>query len=250
VPASRDRWVTPVSDGPCPHSLPLPLATRWDRIVGAGFLARPFSLAARGVCPISVDRLFVSQLSMARGPHMSASSHSLTSRPRTPSWTRPRTPSWTSPRRAFPGHSLTCSTSFWIPHPLAHYPCSVAPPTYPLAPLSRTTHPGSSAGIRRGPVLVRLSRSSPRHVYCLHELCLVTNNLEHPLVFSLPLYSSRSMFTRPFFTAQQLRCRRPDTPPCLDRLSRVPEPSLKVTNLTLPIFSPCLPSIVCDCSPE
>jgi hypothetical protein len=57
-----------------------------------------FSIAARWVRPVSADRPFVSPLSLAHGPHLSTSSLSLTSRPRTPPWTRPS--------RVFPGHSL------------------------------------------------------------------------------------------------------------------------------------------------
>jgi hypothetical protein len=75
---------------------------------------------------------------LARGPHLSATSPSLISRPRIPPWMRPL--------RAFLGHSPTRPTSFWSPHSFSHSPRSVAPPADPLAPRA---HPWSTAVVRR-----------------------------------------------------------------------------------------------------
>jgi hypothetical protein len=48
----------------------------------------------------------------------------------------------------------------------------------------------------------------------------------------------------------QRRRRRPEPLSCLYHRSRVPEPSLKVTNLLRPLIPPSLLSIVRDCSLE
>jgi hypothetical protein len=121
-------------------------------------LSAPISSRVRSLslCPwarsVNIDRPFAYAPSLARGSHLSDTSPSLTSRPRTPSWTRPH--------RAFSGHSPTCPTYFWSPHSLAHSPRSVAPPTDPshlsLAPCA---HPWSTTivhrpvrGRRRAPV--------------------------------------------------------------------------------------------------
>jgi hypothetical protein len=159
--ASPDRWVPRVSDGPCPltRSLFLPLPN------GAGLSApissrvHPFSLATRWVCPVSANRPLVSPLSLPRGPHLFATSPSLTSRSRTPPWTRPC--------RAFPGHSPTRPTSFWSSHSLAHSLRSVMPrqtPPPPILSLAPRAHPWSSAVVRRLFHGYRriLSRSLPR----------------------------------------------------------------------------------------
>jgi hypothetical protein len=109
-------------------SLPLPGGTNLSPPVPS--LARPLSLAVWWVCPVSANRPFMSPLSLAHKPHPSATSPSLTS--------RPRTPSWTCPRRAFPDHLATRPTSFLSPHPLTHSPRPVAPLCRPHAPLPRT----------------------------------------------------------------------------------------------------------------
>jgi hypothetical protein len=103
----------------------------------------PLPLVVRWVRPISADRPFACLPSLARGPQLSASSPSLTS--------RPCTSSWTCPRRAFPDHSPTRPTSFWISHSLAHSPRSIALPYRPLAPLSLAlrAHPWSTNVVRR-----------------------------------------------------------------------------------------------------
>jgi hypothetical protein len=133
---------------------------------------------------------FAIPLSLARGPHLLASSLTLTSRPRT----LPRTRSC----RVFTGQSPTRSTSFGArTHSLS---CT---PADPLVPLSRTTH--APVELRHGPSSVSWLPSSSCHVRCPGELRLLANNARHPLVCSLPFCFSRSTLTGPFSTLQQLR---------------------------------------------
>ena len=91
---------------------------------------------------------------------------------------------------------------------------------------------------------------SHHRVCCLGELHPVTRDLGHPLIRSLPLCFSRSTLTGPFSAPPQLGRRRPVTSSCPDRCLRVLKPSLKVTNLTPPLISPCLPSVMHDYSLE
>jgi hypothetical protein len=74
---------------------------------------RPLPLSVWWARSVSADRPFAYAPSLAHGPHLSATSPSLTSNPRTPSWTRPR--------RTFLGHSPTRPTSFGA---LTHSPHS------------------------------------------------------------------------------------------------------------------------------
>jgi hypothetical protein len=163
TPASPDRWVPPVSEGPSPRtcslSFPLPGGAGLSALVPS--CSCPFSLATWWVRPYSADRPFVSPLLQVRGPHLSTTSPSLTSRPRTPPWTRPC--------RTFLGHSPTRPSSFWSPHSLAHSPRSIAPQQTPsLLSLAQCAHPWNSivvcrpfCGRRRAPVASVALVSSP-----------------------------------------------------------------------------------------
>jgi hypothetical protein len=73
------------------HALSLPLSLPLPG--GSGLFApirsrtRPFSLVARWDLPVSVERPFARSPSLAYGPRLSATTPSLTSRLRSPSWT-------------------------------------------------------------------------------------------------------------------------------------------------------------------
>jgi hypothetical protein len=157
VPASPDRWVPPVSDGPRPRSLPLSLPLPG----GAGLSAPVSSRAlASSLCPVGSlyqrwPPVRVRALVGLRTPPISHLPF-LTSCPRTPSWTRPR--------RAFPDFFPTRPTSFWSLHSLAHSPRSVAPPVDPLAPLPRTAR--TPVELFRSPASVSWPSSSSCRVHC------------------------------------------------------------------------------------
>jgi hypothetical protein len=106
---------------------------------------------------------------------------------------------------------------------------------------------GSSTVARRGLALVLWSPSSPRRVRCLGKLRLVTHNPRHPSVRPLPHWFAWSALTG---SLPQLCRRRPVPSPCPRCRSRVPEPPLKVTVLTPPLFSPVMHLVARDCSPE
>jgi hypothetical protein len=194
--ASPDRWVPRVSDGPRPltRSLFLPLPN------GAGLSApissrvHPFSLATRWVCPVSANRPLVSPLSLPRGPHLFATSPSLTSRSRTPPWTRPC--------RAFPGHSPTRPTSFWSSHSLAHSLRSVMPRQTP--PRSSLSHHAHTRGAPLWSDVCSMAIVDSCHVRCPGELRLLTSNMRHPLVCPQPLYFSRFTLTGSLPCSQRL----------------------------------------------
>jgi hypothetical protein len=91
---------------------------------------RPLLLAARWDLPVSVDRPFACSPSLVYGPRLSATTPSLTSRPRSPSWTRPR-PRVSRPRPTHP-------SLFWSPCPLTRSLAQLCPQPNSLA-LSRST---------------------------------------------------------------------------------------------------------------
>jgi hypothetical protein len=124
-------------------------------------------------------------------------------------------------------------TYFWSPHSLAHSRRSGAPLADPLTPLSRATR--TPVKHHHGLPSVPWPSSSSCRDCCPSELRLLVSNPRHPLVHSFPLCFSRTMLTC-LFAPQQLCRRRPKTPPCLSRRSRVPKSSLEVTNLTHPYF--------------
>jgi hypothetical protein len=119
----------PLSDGASLSALvlsrtrSLPLSARWDRSVSA-------------------DHPFAHVPSLARGPHLSASSPSLTSRSRTPPWKRPR--------HTFPGHFPHTPDLFLEPTPTRSLPSlSCAPSRAPRTSLAPRAHPLSSATVPR-----------------------------------------------------------------------------------------------------
>jgi hypothetical protein len=93
APAPLDRW-DPLSATAVSAHFPLPLATRWGRPVGAGFLCAHtvLSLSAPRASRVSAGYPFAHPLSLIRGSHLS--DPSLPNRPRmthASSWTpRPR----------------------------------------------------------------------------------------------------------------------------------------------------------------
>jgi hypothetical protein len=133
----------------------------------------------------------------------------------------------------------TLARSFLAPAPTPSSLPSLAPPAeLPHSPhITRASK--DIAVVRRNPVCVLRSPSSPRCVCCLGELRLITSDLGHPSVRSLPIYFPRS-------TPQQLHHHRPEASPRPCRRSKVPVLSLKVTNLTLLLISPSLPLSMCN----
>jgi hypothetical protein len=186
--------------------------------------ARPFSQAARWVHSVSVDRPFARPLSLAGGPHLSATSPSLTYRSRSPSWMRPQ--------RAFPRHSLTLLTPFLEPAPTHSLSCTLSRPTLHL---SRTAR--APVELRRGPSSVLWPPSSLCRVCCLDELRLLASNARHPLVCPQPLCFARSTLTGLFTVQPKLRHHRLKAslrPRCC---SSAPESPLEVSNSPTPLIS-------------
>jgi hypothetical protein len=162
-------------------SLSLSLSTEATISVPVSSLTRPLSLVVRWVRVISVDCPFASALSLARGPHLSATSPSLTSRPRTPPWTRPCL--------AFPGHLLTRPTSFLSLHPThSLYSPRSAPLHTPRTYLSHCSCPWSTIAVRRDLGSVPQPPSSSCRVHCPGELRLLASNSRHPLLCPHPHY--------------------------------------------------------------
>jgi hypothetical protein len=120
--------------------------------------------------------------------------------------------------------------------PMTHAKAMPAPPQPFLAPAPHSLFPSSL--------------SSSHRVCCFSELRLVTSDLGHPSVRSLPLYLPRSTLTDPFSALQQLCHRRTEASPRPYRRAKVSELSLKVTNLPLPLISPSLPVGMHNRSPE
>jgi hypothetical protein len=209
-------------------SLSLPLSGGADLSAPTLLARAPRRLSVPRAPRISVGRPFARPLSLVRGPCLldlslpTIRSHDL--RPRCTPRSRPPPP-----------------RSFLAPAPT---PASL-PSLAPTAELPHSPHVARAsediAAVRRNPMCVLWSPSSPRCVCCLGELCLVTSDLGHPSVRSLTIYFPRSMLTDPFSTPQQLHRRRPEASPCPCRRSKVPVLSLKVTNLTLPLIFPSLP---------
>jgi hypothetical protein len=156
-------------------SLSLPLPGGTALLASIPSLTRPFSLTARWTPSISADRPFASSLSLARGPHPSAPSASLTS--------RPHTPPWMCPHCAFPGHLRMHPTSLLSPHPTHSLPLpSCAPNRTPSLSPALCVHPGSSVAPLRASLLVLWPSSSLFRAHCLGEFHLFVSSPEHPSV--------------------------------------------------------------------
>jgi hypothetical protein len=140
---------------------------------------------------------------------------------------------------------------FEVAPPLTHSPPPVVPLCRAPAPASRLrTHPRSSTTVRHGLRPVPKPSSSPRRVCCPGELCLNASNLGHPSIRPFPLYLSLLALTRlPHRAAQGHRC-RPEASLCSRCHSSALEPSLKVTNLPMPLIPHSMPLCVHNCSPE
>jgi hypothetical protein len=160
----------------------------------------------------NADRLFASSLSLARGPHPSAPSASLTSGPHTPPWTRPC--------RAFPGHLRTHPTFFLSPHPTHSLPSpSSARLQTPRTSATHSTRPWSTVAVHRDLRPIPRPPSSLSCAHCSGKLRLLASDSRHPLVCPYPLYS-------PLLTLTGLSlCSR--VAPAVDPRPAVFSPSLK-----------------------
>jgi hypothetical protein len=205
-------------------------------------LARTPPPVVQWVRPISANRPFVNPLAV-RGPHLSATSPSLTYHSCTPPSTRPR--------RAFPSHLPTRPTSFLSPHPTHSLPSPISAPLQSSrTSLAPRAHPWSTIVVYRdlGSIL-RPSLSFCR-VRCPGELRLLASNSRHPLVCPYPLYSPLLALTGLLAVQPCCRRRRPEPSLCSLRRSSNPEPSLEVTNLPIPLISHFLPCYSLNRSPE
>jgi hypothetical protein len=185
----------PLPVGPlAPAHSSLSLAVRWGRPVGAKPIhARALALSILWSLSVSVEtRSIACPLSDPWGPSVGPfPSELLVPCPRN---------FWSCPphARAFSG---PCPCSLALPH-------SVAPSAEQPRPLSRSTHPGSSAAARRGLAPVLRSPSSHRHVCCLGKLRLITRNPGHPSAHPLPLWFAWSALTGAFLAQpESRRCR-------------------------------------------
>jgi hypothetical protein len=162
----------------------------------------------------------------------------------------PLTPGPRAHARANPGH-----------HPRAQPLLKPPPVRSAISPLVDTPARSRSCAVpprsSRKTAAVRCARTpvppSPlelRRAFRLGEFCLGARNLRRASAYPLPLWFPLSVLTK-VSLAQLESCRcRPKPLSCPYRRSRVPESSLEVSNPDLPLFSPCLPSVMCDCSPE
>jgi hypothetical protein len=206
------------------HALSLPLAARLDRLVGASFL-----------------RARAPSLSVSRAPLVSSAARSLARslcsvgpacRNRSPRTARALR-CGPAHIRAFPGLDPTCPEPFLEPtHTHSSFPAQLRPQPRTLA-LSLSLYARAREACR-GPPPVLWQPLSFCRACCLGELCPITRDLGQPSIRSLPLYFSRSTLIGPLSAPPQLRRCRPVTSSCPRRRSRVPEPSLKVTDLTCP----------------
>jgi hypothetical protein len=225
------------------HSSLSPSRYQWGRLVGATlFHVCVLSLTvSRALLVSSETRSLARSLSDPWGPFVGPfPSEALVLSP----WTHPR-PHDFRPRPHAP-------ESFLDPA-LVHSPCPAQlrpqPSTLVLS-LAQRVHLRSSVAARHGLAPILRSPSSPHLVHCLGKLRLITCNPGRPSVCPLPLWFAWSALIGAFLTQPQFcRC-RPASLSCPERRSRVPEPPLKVTVLTPPLFSPVLHLLARDCSPE
>jgi hypothetical protein len=177
---------------------------------------------------------------LARGPHWSASSRSLTSRSRTPPWTRPR--------HAFLGHSPNA------PDLLLETTLTRSLPSLSSAPSRPPCTVHATVEHHRRPSSISRPLSSSCRVHCPGELRLLTNNSRHPLVRPQPLYFPLFALTRLLVTQSCLRHRRPRPLLRPRRCSSALEPSLEVTNPPMPLiphlltYCPCNRSLELSCA--
>jgi hypothetical protein len=124
--------------------LSLPPVAQWDRPVGADPSTHAPVLSRCSVGPsVTADSPFARSPSLACGPCLSSTTHSLTSCPRTPLWTRPRS-RVSRPRPHAP--EPFCGAR---PHSLAHL-AQLRPQLNTLAlSLSMRTRPQSSVVVHR-----------------------------------------------------------------------------------------------------
>jgi hypothetical protein len=102
----------------------------------------------------------------------------------------------------------------------------------------------TSTTVRRGHGPVPRWPSSPRCVRCHGEIRLNTSNSGHPSVRPFPLYLSLSASAHLTSIVQSKPCRRrPEASSCPRCRLSVPEPSLKVINLPMPLISHFLPPV-------
>jgi hypothetical protein len=165
--------------------------------------------------------------SLSRRPHLSA-------RPQPPAHDPP-------PGRA---HDLAISGHLRTSLPLLSLaPCS---PTFPahLRPQSNPLTPSlalrarleSSTTAHRRLTSVLRPSSSPRPVCCLGEFRLAVNYSGHLLVCPSPLWFAQSTLTGAFLAQPESRRRRPEAPSHPRCSPSVPEFTLEVSTLPMPLF--------------
>jgi hypothetical protein len=118
---------------------------------------------------------------------------------------------------------------------------------------SCTVPPRSSrktAAVCRARAPVPPSPLELHRAFRLGEFCLGAHNLRRTSAYPLPLWFPLSVLTGGSLAQPESRCRQPKPLSCPCRRSSVPKSSLEVSNPDLPLFFPCLPSVMCDCSPE
>jgi hypothetical protein len=143
-----------------------------------------------------------------------------------------------------PPHSLDLLFSLHPAHPL---PCSFAC----SAELPRPAHaPRKAAVVHRVRTPILSPPLDARRAPCLGKLCLGVRMTGHTLIYYLPLLFPLPVLTGAFLRQSESHRHRPKPSSCLYRHSRVPEPILKVTNLSRPQFTPFLFLSGRDCSLE
>jgi hypothetical protein len=216
---------TTVSTRSLPLSSPLPGGTG----LSAPILSRtrPFSLAARWDHSISADRPFARSPLLARGPHLLATSPSLTSHPRSQPWTRPR--------HVFPGHSPMRLTPFLEPAPTHSLPllsCALnRPPRTSLSQCTCTRGAPLWSVVRFVAAVELLSRPLPRWAPPSRQQRETPSGLP-PTPLILPVPAHRALTVQPelprHWPKASLRPRR---------CSSAPESPLEVSKLPTPLIS-------------
>jgi hypothetical protein len=187
----------------------------------------PDPFCARASVPLSV------------GPRLSSLFPSSNSQSARPPWSRPRPrefrppPTCPAPTQAIPSAR---------PFPQSRRSFSELSEDHRRLPCPRTR---SAVTIGASP-----SPSELRRAFGLDEFRLGARNLRRASTYSLPLWFPLPVLTGASLAQSKSRCRRPKPLPCPCHHSRVPEPSLKVTHLPMPLISISLPCCSRNCSPE
>jgi hypothetical protein len=153
--------------------------------------------------------------------------------------------------------SVRISATTHVPSPYSSPLSSARPFPHSQTPPSRSRScvvpPRSSRTtvvVRHARAPVPLSSLELRRAFHLGEFCLDARNLRHASAYPLPLWFPLPVLTRVSLAPLESRRRRPKPLACPCHRSRVPESSLEVCNPDMPLFFPCFPSVMRDCSPE